>query len=301
MKDAQKHNKKIKLGFKREYARIMDSLKLSPQDFSWKIRQRMKYDHNPDYIEVLDKYQVKSYAKSRGVQTAEVYYVTTEPETIPFDMLPEKYFLKANHGCAWNILYEGGNYYNWASGEAIVERDLSKSIMSQDEIIRLCQSWMKTTYSKKQWAYQHIEPKIMAEEKLESSDGEALVNYRCFVFDGMVKVINHDSPMYPMGVDLFVDVNWKPIDMPKHFEKPPEILPKKTDGHIELVKTAEKLGIGFDFVRVDLYDTTKGIVLGEMTVYPEAGEMNTPSTDPAFNQWLGDQWVLREMPDKKGT
>ena len=57
---------------------------------------------------------------------------------------------------------------------------------------------------------------------------------------------------------------------------------------------AAKLGRGLDFVRVDLYNTTRGVVLGEMTVYPEAGSMNTPTACPVFNKWLGDQWVTKE-------
>ena len=261
----------------------------------------MKYDHNPLFIEVMDKYKMKAYAQARGVQTADVYYVTNQPETIPFDLLPERYFLKANHGCGWNILYEDGKFYNWVGGDARYERDLSKSILTQDESIQLCKSWLNTTFSKAEWAYQHIPPLIMVEEKLEPEDGVALADYRCFVFDGVVKVINHDSPMYKMGVDLFVDANWEPFDLPRHFEIPPDPIPKKPEKLDEIVKVAESLGKGFDFIRIDLYDTTKGIALGEMTIYPDAGNMNTPTTDSDFNKWLGDQWVLQDMLGKNAT
>jgi hypothetical protein len=293
--DLKKMRGKIQYRVKNEYIKIMDDLHLTPKDFSWKVRQRMKYDHNPLYIEVQDKLKSKAYAQERGVKTAEVYYVTSQPETLPFDSLPEKYFIKANHGCAWNILYEERKFYNWISGMALIERDLSKSIVTREESIRLCKKWLKTTYGQAQWAYQHIEPMIMVEEKLEPRDGVALIDYRCFVFDGTVKVINEDSPMYKMGVDLFVDTNWKPFDMPRHFEKPPDPISEKPEKLDEIVRTAEKLGEGFDFIRVDLYDTTKGIVLGEMTIYPEAGHINTPTTDPDFNKWLGDQWVFRNF------
>lgn len=285
----------MQLYIKNGYTRILDALNLSPKDFSWKLRQRMKYDHTPLFIEVQDKYKAKAYAQERGVETAEVYYVTDQPETIPFDSLPEKYFIKASHGCGWNILYEGGKYYNWVSGEALIERDLSKSIVTREKSIRLCKKWLRTTYSRDQWAYRYIKPLIMVEEKLEPRDDLAVIDYRCFVFDGEVKVINQDSPMYKMGIDLFVDANWKPFDLPRHYEVAPDPIPEKPERLDEIVKTAEKLGEGFDFIRIDLYDTSKGIVLGEMSLYPEAGELNTPTTDPDFNQWLGDQWVQRDF------
>ena len=62
----------------------------------------------------------------------------------------------------------------------------------------------------------------------------------------------------------------------------------------EMINTAEKLGERIDFVRVDLYNTTRGVVLGEMTIYPEAGMLNRPTVDKFFNNWLGDQWILPE-------
>ena len=41
-----------------------------------------------------------------------------------------------------------------------------------------------------------------------------------------------------------------------------------------------------------LVDTTRGITLGEVTIYPAGGFHNTPTRDPDFNLWLGDQWTL---------
>jgi len=57
----------------------------------------------------------------------------------------------------------------------------------------------------------------------------------------------------------------------------------------------KKTGKSLDFVRVDLYDTTRGVTLGEMTIYPLAGRFNGPTPDSKFNKWLGDQWTL---PDR---
>jgi len=34
--------------------------------------------------------------------------------------------------------------------------------------------------------------------------------------------------------------------------------------------------------------------LGEMSIYPLGGRLNTPAGDPEFDQWLGDQWMLPE-------
>ncbi|MFN8414478.1 MAG: ATP-grasp fold amidoligase family protein [Anaerolineales bacterium] len=271
---------------------LADLFYINPRDFSWKVRWRMKNDRNPLYVELQDKYKVKAYAHKKSVQTADVYFVTDNPETIPFDSLPEKYFIKANHGSGWNILFEDGQFFNYVNGENLVSRDLSKSVINRDECVELCKIWLRTPYSKRQWAYGQIKPLIYIEEKVEPYEGTALIDYRCFVFNGVVRVINQDSPDYDMHTNVFVDPSWKPFDLPGHTETPPTPFPKNPSRFSDIVKTAETLGNGFDFVRVDLFDTTKGILLSEMTIYPEGGNLNTPTSCSKFNKWLAEQWTL---------
>jgi hypothetical protein len=62
-----------------------------------------------------------------------------------------------------------------------------------------------------------------------------------------------------------------------------------------MIEVAQKLGTDIDFARIDLYDTTQGIILGEMTIYPEGGILNSPTSCPIFNKWLGNQWKLRKL------
>ncbi len=276
----------------RNFTDIKDFAHLSSHDFAWKVRWRMKHDRNPLFVQVQDKYKVKEYAQRRGVPTADVYYETDTPETIPFEQLPSQCFIKANHGCGWNILFKNGKFYNYKNSEDLLHRDAFKQVLTRDECIALCKTWLETCYSKCQWAYEQIQPKIIVEEKLEPRDGVALIDYRCFVFDGVLKVVNQDSPNYDKKTNVFVDAAWKPFDLPDHYEKLPQPFPQKPEMFSEIVRVAELLGKGLDFVRVDLFDTTKGIVLSEMTIYPEGGEENTPTTDKNFNKWLGDQWKL---------
>lgn len=275
-----------------DWISLADFLHFNAPDFSWKVRWRMRYDRNPLFIELQDKCKAKTYAQKRGIQVADIYYKTDKPETIPFDSLPEKYFIKANHGSGWNILYEDGKFYNYVNGIDLLNRDLSKTIISREECIELCKMWLKTPYSKKQWAYKNIQPMIFVEEKLEPYDGTVLIDYRCFVFDGVVKVVNQDSPAYDMHTNVFVDALWNSLDLPGHYEQAPVPFPPEPEHFSKIIETAELLGKGLDFVRVDLFDTTKGILLSEMTIYPEGGNINSPTSSKEFNKWLGDQWNL---------
>jgi len=277
-----------------EKNRLLDLLPATSRDFAWKVRWRMKHDRNPLLIELQDKYEVRQYAHKRGVRTAELLFVTEDPATIPFDSLPQDYFLKANHGCKWNILCRDGQLYFYSDGEDLIGRkNFSMRKLPREECIHYCRQWLKSVYSKSQWAYQHISPKIIIEEVLEQKGGGALVDYRCFTFNGVVKAVQVSSPIFKSAnCNMFVDKNWRELSLTIYREGIPNPPAEKPQNFEEIVSAAERLGKGVDFVRVDLYNTMRGVTLAEMSIYPEAGEADSPTACPVFNKWLGDQWIL---------
>jgi hypothetical protein len=287
-------DKRIKARVEQIFLATLDFLNGNPKDLSWKIRWRMKHDRNPLFITVQDKYAVKEYAQERDVKTAETYFVTDDPQTIPFDSLPDHYFLKATHGCKWNILCKDRELYLYSDGEDLIGRkNVSKHKLTQEECIQHCVSWLKTIYSRREWAYQYIAPKIIAEEALVQYNGGELVDYRCFTFHGKVKAVYVDSATTSIyRQKIFVDPNWQEFKINNPRQKRPYVLPEKPENFQEIIDAAERLGKDFDFIRVDLYNTTRGVILGEMSVYPMGGESMQPTPDPKFNKWLGDQWTL---------
>lgn len=265
------------------------------RDFAHKVRLRMKYDRNPLFVTLADKYAVKAYAQERDVKTAELYHVTTDPRTIFFDDLPETYFIKANHGWNWNILHRNGSFLFYNNVPRMSVPSLIKQPhvveLTREACVDLCQSWLDSTYDSGEWVYKAIEPKILVEETLQDVAYEAMSDYRFFAFDGKVKVIEFDNDTYRQNdYGFYADREWQPYKI-SDAETPPS-KPPKPDNLEEMIAVAERLAEGIDFVRVDLYNTTRGICLGEMTLFPEAGSIKSPSHNPAFNKWLGDQWTL---------
>jgi hypothetical protein len=194
--------------------------------------------------------------------------VTDNPYTIDFDSLPEEYFIKANHGCGWNLFGKDGEIYNFKYGKD-VNNDLNYANcrITREECIRLCKKWLKRRYSHREWAYRNIEPKIMIEESLVQKDGDFLIDYRCHTFNGVVKAIEIDSPMFRDNEGMIVDRNGRPFKLTRYKYKYPDP-PHEIPGNFrEIIRAAETLGKELDYIRVDLYNTTKGIALGEMTIY----------------------------------
>jgi len=275
---------------------LVDMLFITPRDFSWKMRWRMRHDRNPIFVELLDKYRVKQHAWNLGVQTAETFFVTDQPETIPFDTLPASCFLKANHGCRWNILHKDHEFYMYGDGKDFSDpRNVSKYILTREEVVHRCKTWLATTHSTRQWAYQHIKPLILVEEVLLQRGGGELKDYKFYTFYGNVKLVKIFSPTSRRHhEEILLDANWKPIQLSSRRDKNTLLIPPKPESYQEMLGIVQKLGENLDFVRVDLYDTTRGVILGEMTIYPLAGRFNSPTPDPNFNRWLGDQWILPE-------
>jgi len=269
------------------------------KDFAWKVRHRMEHSRNPLFVTLTDKYLMKGYAAEKSVKTASLYHVTEMPETIPFDELLENYFIKANHGCKWNIYGESSSLYLFESGAGLVDQNGSlvqpkqaaKYKITQEKCIRICRSWLGKRYSAKEWAYQCIKPRVIVEESLISRTPGDLKDYRLYTFNGEVKVINVGSPTYRKNSEnVFFDCNWNEIKLTKYSEEIPSNFPLKPDNLQEMIEAAQRLGRDLDFVRVDLYNTSKGVMLGEMTLYPQSGRKNSPTGCAVFNQWLGDQW-----------
>ena len=275
-------------------------------DFSAKVRWRIRFERNPLFVTLQDKFAVRAYAEARGVATAGLLHVTDRPETLLTADLPQNCMIKATHGCGWNILRRDGRYIRFGDGRlvsaAAVDENSPNSrnpepapaeTLTQADVVETCRAWLSRRYSRREWAYHQIQPRIIVEELLQPASGPELIDYRFYTFDGVVRAINVGSPSYRRNhQNVFLAPDWQPIELSRYDEQMPDPLPTAPSIFPEMLDAAARLGAGVSFVRVDLYHTTKGIVLGEMTVYPEGGRRGSPTGCPRFNRWLGRQWSM---------
>jgi hypothetical protein len=120
-----------------------------------------------------------------------------------------------------------------------------------------------------------------------------LFDYRFYTFNGEVKAINVDSPRYLRDkLEAVFDVDWNLVELSRLDEKLPPDLPERPGTLDEMIAAAGRLGAGVNYARIDFYDEADGIVLGEITIYPQAGAPGTPTLCPQFNRRLGDHWPM---------
>jgi hypothetical protein len=248
----------------------------NPRSFCEKLVWKKINDRNPLLRVTADKYRVRSYItqllgqERAGEILIPLLHVTDNPNTIPFDDLPDSYIAKANHGSGWNIIVDGND-------------------KTREEVIANCKKWLSTPYGldKHEWAYQKIKRLITIEELLK--DQNKLPNdYKFYVFHGICRLVRVSFSRFNDAASSNFNRNWTFIPLTHRTKKQGPIIdkPKNYDTMLSL---AEELAQDFDFVRVDLYNIDGKIFFGELTHYPGSG---SPSMPADFDFELGRHWEL---------
>lgn len=252
-----------------EYPRI-----LRPRTFNEKILRRKVFDRRPILTTFADKYAVRDYVAQRvGPQILPaVYWLTTDPATIPFNTLPQRFVVKPTHGSGW------------------VRVVLNKEAIDRQELIRTCGKWLAASYYEhlREHEYKHIPRRIIIEEFVDDGSGCAPKDYKFFTFNGKVHFIQVDGERFSGHRRSLFDRDWRDTGVRYNYE--PIATPVPRPRNLELMlRTAERLSNNLDFVRVDLYDVGRRIYFGEMTSTPGCGvERFEPRS---MDERLGKLWV----------
>jgi len=248
-----------------------------PRSFSEKIFNRMLFSRNRKWIVISDKLQVRECIRQRIGNTflTELIWSGSNPEDIPFEILPQRYVIKMNHGCGYNILIDG------------------KTSMSLNEIKLKLNRWKLENYCQDknqglEWSYKNIKPMIMVEEFLEEN-GKPPLDYKFFCFSGRVEYLLIVYDRFASHQEKHFTRDFVPLDLWNGADQYPGpfIRPYNLE---EMIRVAETLSAGFDFIRVDLYNVNGKIYFGELTCYPAGGLA-------AFvpRKWdfiFGEKWIL---------
>lgn len=200
-----------------------------------------------------DKYKVREYVKSCGCEEIlnDLYGVYNEASEINWNELPNKFVLKCNHGCGFNIICD------------------DKEKLNYEESSKKLEQWMKEKfgYETVEIHYTQIKPKIICEKYLETSAGFLPNDYKIYCFNGVPKIILVCTERSTGTKLTFFDLNWKIMDIVVEKYKTNNI-PQKPENLQEMIEYATKLSRPFKFVRVDFYNYEGKVVFGELTFTP---------------------------------
>lgn len=247
----------------RAYFRIVLKRKLNlknPQTFNEKIQlYKLKYcPNNNIIIECTDKYRIRNYLKEKNLLYYGVPYIGfwNKVDDIPWDKLPNKFVLKCNHGCAYNIICS------------------NKDELDIIEAKKKLSKWLKEDFSEfnAEPHYSHIKRGIICEEYLGDGNSDFLIDYKIHCFNGKPKFVLICSGRAQRSAEyIYYDLNWDELPYSNtessHFSKPTSFS--------EMIDVCNVIAKDFPFVRVDFYDINGRPYIGELTFVPAGGLDNT--------------------------
>lgn len=252
----------------------------NPQTFNEKL-QWLKLYYWPDNklaIKCADKYAVREYIKNigKGELLNDIINVWDNANEIMWGELPNKFVLKCNHGCGYNIICK------------------NKSALNETEVIKILNKWMNEDFSafNEEPHYGKIKRKIICEKFLEGD----VVNYNIYVFNGKAVFFSVAGGLGD-GVDehlTYYNPDGTVADF--HNKAYPSQLDMLSPLLPEMIRTAEFLAKEFPMVRVDLFDIDGKIVLSEMTFTP--GGALIPFEPLSADKMLGDKLDIDCLKNK---
>ena len=258
----------------------------NPTRFTEKLQWYKLYYRNPLMIQCVDKYDVREYVKSKGLEALLVpcYGVYNSPEEIDWNALPSSFVIK-------DTLGGGGT-------SVIVVKD--KALVDIEELKKRATEWVKIDAHNRsggrEWPYYRGKNhRIIIESMLRSDSNEGgLIDYKFFCFNGEPGVVYVVSDR-KIGQKAFLGIfssDYKKLDVVRCDEDPPKRDVPKPEAYEEMLDVCRILSKPFPEVRVDLYYVEGKIYIGEMTFYDGSGYM---TFDPdSFDREMGRMFVLPE-------
>ena len=208
-------------------------------------------------IQCSSKSEVRKYVRNMGMEEILVpcIGVYDRIEDIIYDELPERFVLKATHGCGMNIICKDKTELDWS------------------HTLKIMHKWLNEPYYRAciEPHYLKIKPQILCEEFLDMPNGIIDYKFHCINGEPLFVLVCSEREK---GLKLNVyDLEWKAIPnaLQGKMKNNKEI--KRPFQLQEMIEISKKLSREFLFVRVDLYEVNKRVFFGELTFSPATGVM----------------------------
>lgn len=224
------------------------------ETFNQKIQWLKIHDNNPLREILCDKYSSRKWLEEN---IGEEYLVPLigvwdRFDDIDFNLLPQKFVLKCNHGCAYNCIVE------------------NKKDIEPKNLKRKFNKWLKENYAFKngfELQYKNIKPKIICEEHL----GENFVDCQFWCFNGNIEFISYIKSPHLNNEKISYDIKWNKLNFVTSNPILKEEVKKPTKFN-KMKEIAELISKNFKFVRVDFYILeNEDIKISEITFTPASG------------------------------
>ncbi|MEG1192825.1 MAG: ATP-grasp fold amidoligase family protein [Clostridia bacterium] len=263
-----------------------------PRTFCEKLNWLKLSPAAPGLRRYVDKLVARDYAAHvlGAEHVPKLLGIWQDAQAIPWDALPDRFYLKCPHGSHCGICVIGNQ-------QAYRRRDADRA-----QRVKRIGKWLRRNWYwvAREAPYRDIRPRVYAEADL-SRGGLSPVDYKVMCFGGEPEIVQvHRKFGRQCTIDLY-DKRGCKLDARKRG------YPVSQQVHIDavmlsdLLVAARKLARGvvgpdgriWPYVRVDLYYVGGRVMFGEMTFFDSAGLR--PFEPPAFENLLGGMIPIDSM------
>lgn len=267
----------LKVLYRAVYGRRLNLKK--PLRYSEKLQWIKLYDRNPNYINMVDKFEAKSIVSSiiGNQYIVPTIGVFNNWADIKFENLPEQFVIKCTHDSGSVFVCKEKKQFNIQKTRDAINKALSYNFY----------------WNSREWPYKSVKPRILIEEYMPALAGEQPLDYKFFCFNGVPKYVKvnlkckvgHKSNWYTLPDWKFVNNSSTFIDV---CDESVRILkPDCIDRIYELIHVLTK---GLPQVRLDFYIDGNNIFFGEFTFFHGSGF--EVFKDDNFDLELGSQITI---------
>lgn len=271
------------------YLKLIFKLKLGyplnlkdPKTFNEKLQWMKLYNHDPLYTQLVDKYEVRKYVRSKIGDDCLIPLlgVWDKFDDIDFDKLPNQFVLKCTHDSGGLVICKDKSKLNLALAKKKINKCLERNYY---RILR-------------EWPYKNVTPRIIAEKYMESDASEGLPDYKIFCFNGVPQIwftVTNRSKGDPRCDYFDFHGNHLPVEQGYKNSSVPVAKPSALE---TMKEYARILTQGMPHCRADFYEVAGKVYFGELTFFDSSG------FEPFFpKEWdykLGEMIELRENNGK---
>lgn len=221
---------------------------------------RVKGQERPMPWYLHDKLKCYNFCERHGIPTAEVLRVFETPDQIDLVGLEGPFVLKPTLQSSMKgvmvLSADESGYYD----------ELRDRRLSMDDILEEQTRYFEQTKA--------AGKKIIIEKKIDDADGHKIpLDYKAYAFNGEVSLMLVVDRNQTRSVVSWFDGDFKPIrddrvQYKANFEHHREgQIPDNAEEMIAVASKASSL-IETPFARIDMYSTTRGVIVGEITLVP---------------------------------
>jgi hypothetical protein len=254
------------------YYRLLMGKKINlknPQTYNEKLQWLKLHDRKPEYTIMVDKFAAKEYVASiiGGDYIIPTLGVWDKFENIEFNQLPDQFVLKTTHDSGGVVVCNDKKSFDIISAN----KKLSNRLR------------INAFYILREWPYKNVKPRIIAEKYLENDNGEELLDYKLYCFNGVVKCTllcsNRDAAKNNLCLD-FYNLDWErlPFKFIKYANNE-RTFPRPRNYDL-MIHLAQMLSINIPTIRVDFYEVNGHLFFGELTF----------TTTSGFSDYEPEEW-----------